>query len=200
MNTQRMGRTGHLVYETEFKLDRDHLLTVWNKWKPVIKKGLEKQPPQFDLLPLLDEEMNWLRELCCGVFALREAKITACLEYLSEQLRRIQTPPNAVPVLWLGESMPNGPPPSVDILPLEQVRRMAKILAGGRTRRPRGGPDATGCHSPDHRAPPWRDVVTPDLNGDCERRRQPVTCWGQKRSRLPDSWMTHIRTERNADH
>jgi hypothetical protein len=52
VNVQRMGRTDRLVYETELKLDRDHLLTVWKKWKPIVKSHLEKQPSQFDLLPL----------------------------------------------------------------------------------------------------------------------------------------------------
>jgi hypothetical protein len=110
INAQRASADSDLVYEIELKLDRDHLLTTWSKWKPILKKELEKQPPQFDLLPLLDEELNWLRELCCGVFSARVDSIRTCLAYLITLLRMIQPPPGAIPVLWVGESTAPGVP------------------------------------------------------------------------------------------
>jgi hypothetical protein len=129
MTMQRTDGTDELVYGSELKLDRAHLLTSWTKWKPVVKRELEKQPPQFDLLSLLDEEASWLRELCCGVFAMRADEIRRCLEYLSVLLRMIHGPIGAIPVLWVGESiLPGTPPPGSEILPVEQVRRIATIM------------------------------------------------------------------------
>ena len=133
INAQRMGGECDLVYEIELKLDRVHLSTTWTEWKSLVRKELEKQPPQFDLLPLLDEEVNWLGELCCGVFSARVDSIRTCFAYLITLLRMIQPPPGAIPVLWVGESIaPGVPPPGIEILPLEQARRIASIVEGAR--------------------------------------------------------------------
>jgi hypothetical protein len=130
VSMHRKGGTGDLVYESELKLDRAHLLTTWTKWKPVVKRDIEQQLPQFDLLPLLDEELGWLRELCRGEFAARADSIRICLKYLSVLMRNIQPPPGAIPVLWVGESIvPGTPPPASEILPLEQVSRIATIMS-----------------------------------------------------------------------
>jgi hypothetical protein len=121
---QRAG-TEELVYESELKLDRDHLLR-WKEWKAV-RKDVEKQPAQFDLMPLVDQEMKWLGMLCYGVFADRVDGMREGLDYVSYQLNCMRTPPNAVPVLWVGDSIMGGPPSQSILLPLEQAHRIINI-------------------------------------------------------------------------
>jgi hypothetical protein len=131
INAQRPNGASDPVYEIELRLDRAHLLATWMEWKPIVKRELAEQPPQFDLLPLLDEEVSWLTELCCGVFSAHTDRIRTCLAYLSTLLRMIQPPPGAIPVLWVGESiLPGVPPPGIEILPLEQTRRIAAVMGG----------------------------------------------------------------------
>jgi hypothetical protein len=121
---ERSG-SGELIYESNLKLDRDHLL-LWKKWTGVTK-DLQKQDAQFELMPFIDEKMKWLGKLCHGVFADHLDSIRHHFDYLTRQLDRLQIPPDAVPVLWVGESTVSALPQENVILPLEQTRRIMNI-------------------------------------------------------------------------
>jgi hypothetical protein len=126
---QRADNTGEASYGVSLIMDRAKLLEAWSNWKSVVKRELEQQPAEFDLLPLLDEQIEWLRELSCACFALHASEIRECIDYLSALFRIVKAPPGAVPVLWVGEATdPNNPPPRWELPPFEDIRRITDIM------------------------------------------------------------------------
>lgn len=125
---KKTSQTPH-AFHVELSMKRDDLLETWTKWKPRVRKDIEQQPLHFDLLPLIDEQVVSLREICRVVFESRAEDLRTAIGILFVLLSHIKPPHNGVPVFWKGNAVGDSVPPgNVEILPMELARKIIDIL------------------------------------------------------------------------
>jgi hypothetical protein len=127
-DTRTLEADGQREAKIALVMDRTKLLQSWQDWKPSLKSELEQGPSSFDLLPLLNEQTTWLHHLTCVCFVFNAKEIVSCNNYLENLCRRLNPPPDAVPVIWKGESsQPGLPPERLELLPFREMQRINEI-------------------------------------------------------------------------
>jgi hypothetical protein len=82
---------------------------------------IQQKPPEFELLPLITEYLHSLRQLCLAAVKFQNVRLAECASYLQAVRRTMKIPVGAVPVIFVGGSIPNGIPPSLfEVIPMEQ--------------------------------------------------------------------------------
>jgi len=118
----------NMVYEIGIRLQRDILLNGGFNWKHA-RTGIQSQPSEFDLLPLIDEHMNSIGILCRQYLENFRDGISECERYLDAFHRSYAVPKNAQAVVFVGESLNSDTPPGrQESIPVSQFRRIKTLL------------------------------------------------------------------------
>lgn len=118
---RRSTDTAPMVYATQLRLRRDALMVDGFDWAK-LKPELERQPEEFDLLPLVDEYAGILEALVLDVFMTEGVRLVHCVRYMQAIKRILQLPDGAQPAMFLGEAQQAGtPPPRMEIIPMNQL-------------------------------------------------------------------------------
>jgi hypothetical protein len=124
-----------LTFGIHIPLARDKLLSANFDWGRV-RADIAAQPEKIELLPLLDEHVESLREILCNAlrnFHARMAGAGRCIEELVHELR---APDGAALVVFLGEDVRPGIAPRKQMhVPVNEYRFIAQHL-GDCTRAP----------------------------------------------------------------
>ncbi|WP_372396413.1 hypothetical protein ABMY26_11520 [Azospirillum sp. HJ39] len=109
--------------------ERKELLNGWGKWGARMEKELSELPDRINLLPIINEHAICIKKLFCSFIEIEKDKLNYASLCLNELLKAIDSPPGAVPVLWITQN------PKIDIEPtrskippFEDVRRILNII------------------------------------------------------------------------
>lgn len=102
---------------------RNGLLNDGYNWKKNLRVEIEQQPAVFDLLPLITEYLRCLRQLCLEAVKPQFERLVLCAHYFNVVTATLQIPAGAIPVIFVGESVAVGVPPSrFEVIPMEQFK------------------------------------------------------------------------------
>lgn len=123
---ERSTENAPMIFKTGITILRDKLFDDGYDWKK-IKKEIQKQHIEFDLLPLTTEYLHCLRQLGLEALKLQNIKLVECARYFEVMRRTLKIPVDAVPVIFVGESINKHEPPSrFEIIPVEQFAYVLK--------------------------------------------------------------------------
>lgn len=130
---ERITKEAPMLFKISTMILRDGLLGSGHEWKEKLKVEIQKQPPEFELLPLIAEYLHSLRQLCLEAVNLQRARLAECARYFDAMRRTLKIPTGAVPVIFIGESPSKGIPPSrLEVIPIERfeylLREYDKLL------------------------------------------------------------------------
>lgn len=119
---ERSSEDAPMLFKTNGRIFRDGLFESGHDWKKSLVDELRKQPPEFELLPFIDEYLSILREICLEAVTLQSSRLAECARYFDVVQKKLQTPIGAVPVIFVGESSSEQTPPSrIEIIPVGQL-------------------------------------------------------------------------------
>lgn len=118
-----------MTFEASPRLMRDTLLAEDYNWKSVGAE-IATQPEKIDVMPLCAEYGQILRMLCIQALAPEWAALQNCARYFGVVAKKIQIPPDAVPILTIGH-VPGTPPTNFSVLPFDQLRWLMGHLGPG---------------------------------------------------------------------
>lgn len=129
---QRASENAPMLFKISTMISRDGLLGAGNKWGN-LKVKIQQQPPEFELLPLIEEYFHFLCQLCLEALQFQSARLAECASYFDVVRRTQKIPMGAVPVIFIGESPSKGIPPTrFEVLPIAQfeylLREYDKLL------------------------------------------------------------------------
>lgn len=127
-NMDRQNISGCVVRNTTLMINRKKLLENWSNWKPLVRTAIEEQNADFALMPLIGENMTYLKELCQSSILYQQIRLRQFYDFLDLLSDTIKPTQGAIPVIWIGEASRGSPPTSVEYIPFEEGRRIAKIL------------------------------------------------------------------------
>jgi len=123
----------HQIHEFsfQFSFNKEKLLQSWSDWgKPVLADFADMQG-NIPATPIIDEYFSLLKQLCRTVLQIRALELLNLDQLLQTIMSAFdETPPGLVPVIWIGDPHPGGPPKNMDVLPFEEWRRIAEIMSG----------------------------------------------------------------------
>lgn len=124
---ERASENAPMFFRINLMILRDGLLGVGYDWKESVKAEIMRQPPEFDLLPLIPDYFHILRYLCLDAVQLQSLQIAKCASYFDTIHRIFKIPVDAVPVIYIGESSSKGIPPSrLEIIPMVQFEYLLR--------------------------------------------------------------------------
>jgi hypothetical protein len=102
-------------------VSRDQLIQSGFNWKKLCAE-IAVQTPDFQLLPLLAEYMQSLRQLCLAAISIYQASLAECANYFSVLQRIFAVPAGAIPALFVYDSGDTTEPPSrQEQIPVHQL-------------------------------------------------------------------------------
>lgn len=109
-----------MQFNTGATIMRDGLLSDGYDWGK-IKKEIQRQPTEFDLLPLIEDYLHCLCQLCLEAVKLQNFKLAECARYFDVIRKLLGIPVGSVPVMYVGDSDSAGIPPlNFEVIPMEQ--------------------------------------------------------------------------------
>lgn len=134
---RRSSENAPMIFRAKALILRDGLLEDGWNWKK-IQIEIQHQPSEFDLLPLITEYLHSLRQLCLEAVELQSVRLAECAHYFVVMRRVLKIPIDAVPVIFIGESISKEIPPSrQELIPMEQLgyllREYDKLLNACKT-------------------------------------------------------------------
>lgn len=118
----RASESVPMEFTTSITILRDWLLNKGYDWKK-LKIEIERQPPEFDLLPFVTEYLNNLRQLCLASLKFCDSRLAECGSYLATITKKLKLPEGTVPVIFDGESNSEDmPPPRVELIPMTEFK------------------------------------------------------------------------------
>lgn len=127
-NMDQQNVSGCVFRSMTLMLNRIKLLEDWSSWKPLVRVAIEEQDANFPLMPLISENMIYLKELCQSSILQQQVRLRQFYDFLDLLNNIIKPTQGAVPVIWIGEASSGSPPTNVEYIPFEEGRRIAKIL------------------------------------------------------------------------
>ena len=120
---KRVADVGPIDFKVDLLILRDELLNDGYNWKK-LQPEIKQQPMEFNLLPLADEYLHGLRQICLDALKLQSNQLTLCGKYFDAWTSTMNMPVGAIPVIYTGVSKsPEDVPPSrFDVLPMEQYQ------------------------------------------------------------------------------
>lgn len=130
---ERASENAPMFFKISTIISRDGLLGARHDWEKKVQVEIQQQPPEFELLPLIEEYFHILCQLCLEAVQFQSARLAECASYFEAVRRTQKIPTGAVPVIFIGESPSKGIPPSrFEVLPIAQfeylLREYDKLL------------------------------------------------------------------------
>jgi len=123
---ERTSENASMLFKMGVLISRGSLLGTGFEWGE-LQVGIQQQPPEFELLPLISEYLHSLRQLCLDAVQFQSARLAECASYLDAVRRTQKIPAGAVPVIFIGESPSKGIPPSrLEVIPVGQLEYLLR--------------------------------------------------------------------------
>jgi hypothetical protein len=119
---------GKLKLDITVRLDRDMLLSHFDRLKDQMRREVEALEPQIDLVPMLREQIDWNRELFLRAAEPWKDGILNCSRYFDTLQRRLGLPADEAWVIWEGERRQNAPPGNYTPIPFGNLERIVRLL------------------------------------------------------------------------
>lgn len=112
-----------------FSVERDAILrNASRKITPDLRREIEALDPYIDLLPLLEQQMEWNRELFGGIIQREQARLLECSRYFKILRERLGFPEDEVWVIWVRDQVRSGPPTSHTPIPFGTLEWITRLL------------------------------------------------------------------------
>ena len=123
IDSKRLADVGPIAFKVNLLILRDELLGAGYDWKK-LKTEIKQQPPEIDLLPLAEEYLHGLCQICLDALKLQSTQLTLCGQYFDAWIGTMNMPVGAIPVVYIGvsDSPENVPSSRYDIIPMEQYQ------------------------------------------------------------------------------
>jgi hypothetical protein len=122
---------GSFRSEVAFMVDRDRILSEFNL-KRRVRQDVKLQEPMINLIPLIEEQAEWNRQLFKGMLERQKDNLLESHKYMNI-LRGIlqknfEVAPDEVPVIWEGSGFPSEGVQRIELIPFAHVERMVRLL------------------------------------------------------------------------
>jgi len=101
---ERASENAPMLFKTRALILRDGLFGVGYDWNKSVEAEVRKQPPEFELQPLIAEYLHILRQLCLEAVQFQSVRLAMCARYFDAVRRTLKIPMGAVPVIFIGKS------------------------------------------------------------------------------------------------
>lgn len=126
--SERTTQKEHVNFNVKIMIDRDALLSTSYRWKK-LEEEIKRQPPEFDLTPLISEYCKILRGLCREAVKYYRDQLAECNRYFKKLRQILKIPHNGVPVIFVGDPPNTKTPPQIyQALPFENLIWIINML------------------------------------------------------------------------
>ena len=113
----------NMTFEIEIMVVRDQFLDTEKKtnYLKYSREDIQKQLPEFDLLPFITEYLHHLRQLCLEPIWFQSMRLSECLTFFEKITSK--NPERVIPVIFIGESKSKDfPPDKCELIPIKELK------------------------------------------------------------------------------